>query len=54
VALKDGTGVITGGGALRLLHVQLAGKRAVTIEEFLRGQREFLGSVLGEAIDETD
>jgi methionyl-tRNA formyltransferase len=54
VALKDGAGVITGGGALRLLHVQLAGKRAVTIEEFLRGQREFLGSVLGEVIDETD
>ena len=48
VALDDGAGVITGKGALRLLEVQLAGKRAMTIEDFLRGQRGFVGSVLGE------
>jgi methionyl-tRNA formyltransferase len=47
VALDDGVGVVTGEGALKLLEVQLAGKRAMTIEEFLRGQRGFVGSVLG-------
>ena len=47
VALDDGVGVVTGEGALKLLEVQLAGKRAMTIEEFLRGQRVFVGSVLG-------
>jgi len=48
VALDDGVGVVTEKGALRLLEVQLAGKRAMTIEYFLRGQRGFVGSVLGE------
>lgn len=48
VALDDGVGVVTKKGALRLLEVQLAGKRAMTIEDFLRGQRGFVGSVLGE------
>ena len=47
VALDDGIGVVTGEGALKLLEVQLAGKRAMTIEEFLRGQRGFVGSVMG-------
>jgi methionyl-tRNA formyltransferase len=46
VPLDDGAGVVTGKGVLRLEEVQLAGKRAMTIEEFLRGQRGFIGSVL--------
>lgn len=48
VALDDGAGVVAGKGALRLLEVQLASKRAMTIEDFLRGQRGFVRSVLGE------
>jgi methionyl-tRNA formyltransferase len=36
-----------GKGALILREVQLAGKRAMNIEEFVRGQREFVGSSLG-------
>jgi len=36
-----------GKGALILREVQLAGKRAMKIEEFVRGQREFVGSSLG-------
>lgn len=48
IALDDGAGVVTGEGVLQLLEVQLAGKRAMTTEDFLRGQRGFLGSVLGE------
>ena len=51
IALDDGVGVITGQGALKLLEVQLAGKRAMTIEDFMRGQRGFVGSVLGSGRD---
>jgi len=51
VTLDDGAGVVTGEGALRLEEVQLAGKRAMTIEEFLRGQRGFIGSVLESEVD---
>lgn len=39
-------GVQTGEGILGLLRVQLEGKRVVTAEEFLRGQRGFTGSLL--------
>jgi methionyl-tRNA formyltransferase len=49
IALDNGAAVVTSRGVLRLEEVQLAGKRAMTIEEFLRGQRGFVGSVLGES-----
>jgi methionyl-tRNA formyltransferase len=39
--------VITGEGTLQLLDVQLSGKRAVTAEQFARGQRTLIGGVLG-------
>jgi methionyl-tRNA formyltransferase len=38
--------VVTGEGKLILREVQLAGKRAMAIEEFVRGQRGFVGSHL--------
>ncbi len=41
-----GLGVSTGDGVLRLLAVQLEGKRVMTADEFLRGQRQFVGAVL--------
>jgi methionyl-tRNA formyltransferase len=47
MALDAGLAVATGGGALLLSEVQLAGKRALSAEEFARGQRDFVGSVLG-------
>jgi methionyl-tRNA formyltransferase len=47
VASPTGVGVATGRGVLVLEEVQLAGKRAMGVEEFIRGQREFVGSVLG-------
>lgn len=47
VATKEGAAVVTGEGLLALEEVQLAGKRAMGIVEFLRGQREFVGSRLG-------
>jgi methionyl-tRNA formyltransferase len=40
-------GVETGEGVLGLVNIQLEGKRAITASEFLRGQREFVGDVLG-------
>ena len=39
-------GVQTGEGVLGVLGVQLEGKREMTSEEFLRGQRDFIGAVL--------
>jgi methionyl-tRNA formyltransferase len=39
-------GIIAGGGVLWLDEVQLAGKRALPIEAFLRGASDFVGSIL--------
>lgn len=44
VAVNQGVAVATGDGALGLEKVQLAGRRAMAIEPFLRGQRDFVGS----------
>ena len=46
-ASSEGLAVATGDGGLVLKEVQLAGKRAVSAEEFLRGHRRIMGSVLG-------
>ncbi|AKG54414.1 methionyl-tRNA formyltransferase [Dehalogenimonas sp. WBC-2] len=40
-------GVATGDGVLGILALQLEGKRPVSAAEFLRGQRSFIGTVLG-------
>ncbi len=39
-------GVATGDGVLGLIRVQLEGKREISAEEFVRGQRDFIGSYL--------
>lgn len=44
--LNQGLAVATGEGALLLEEVQLAGKRAMSAEEFIRGQRGLVGSML--------
>jgi methionyl-tRNA formyltransferase len=41
-------GVITGEGVLLLEEVQLAGKRAMPADVFIRGHRDFVGSRLGQ------
>lgn len=41
-----GFGVETGAGILEVKKVQLEGKRVMTADEFLRGQRQFIGAVL--------
>ncbi|MBC7235187.1 MAG: methionyl-tRNA formyltransferase [Chloroflexi bacterium] len=38
--------VITGEGALVLDRVQMAGRRAVSAQDFVRGQRDFVGGIL--------
>ncbi|HJX13659.1 MAG TPA: methionyl-tRNA formyltransferase [Dehalococcoidales bacterium] len=43
---EAGLAVGTGEGVLRVLEVQLEGKRAMPAAEFLRGQRDFPGAVL--------
>jgi methionyl-tRNA formyltransferase len=43
---KAAFGVCTGDGILRVVTVQLEGKRAISAAEFLRGQRQFIGAIL--------
>jgi methionyl-tRNA formyltransferase len=47
ISLDDRVAVVTGTDALLLEEVQLAGKKALAIQEFTRGQRDFIGSILG-------
>jgi len=52
VAVKGGRadfGVATGNGVLGVLRLQLEGKRPISAAEFVRGQRDFIGSVLPSA-----
>jgi len=44
---KDNFGVLTGDGILRVLELQLEGKRKMTAEEFLRGFKLEVGTILG-------
>jgi methionyl-tRNA formyltransferase len=49
-AVKDNAaafGVVTGDGILGVIKLQLEGKKAVTAKEFLNGQKQILGAVLG-------
>ena len=39
-------GVNTGDGVLGILRVQLEGKRAMSADEFVRGQRQLIGARL--------
>ena len=43
---REDIGVQTGDGILRLDSLQLEGKREMTVGDFIRGQRGFIGSVL--------
>ena len=47
ISSDDGVAVVTGTAALLLEEIQLAGKKALAAQEFIRGQRDFIGSVLG-------
>jgi methionyl-tRNA formyltransferase len=47
VQMGSAVGVTTGDGLLGLERVQLAGRRPLEIEDFLRGQRMFIGARLG-------
>ena len=47
VELPQGVGVATGEGALLLRRVQMEGRQAQNIEDFARGYRDFMGSMLG-------
>ncbi len=47
ISLKGAFGVGTGEGVLAVTKVQIEGKRAMSADEFIRGQRDFLGSTMG-------
>ncbi len=46
VSIQDKIVVLAGDGGIQLKRIQLAGKRATDIDEFLHGQPEFVGSHL--------
>jgi methionyl-tRNA formyltransferase len=48
VQTTSGVAVVTGQGAFLLEEIQLAGKRTMGVEDFVRGQRQFIGSELGQ------
>ena len=50
IALPEspGVGVVTGQGILGLWQVQLEGRRQMSADDFVRGQRDFIGYVLGQ------
>ena len=45
--LPEGISVATGAGALLLRRVQIEGRQATDISDFVRGYRDFVGSLLG-------
>jgi methionyl-tRNA formyltransferase len=46
IALEEGFGIGSGDGVLNIVKLQLEGKQAMNAADFLRGQRDFIGSVL--------
>lgn len=48
LAGQPGIGVVTRQGVLGLCQVQLEGKRAMLVADFVRGKRDFVGSILGQ------
>lgn len=48
VDYQGNVAVIANPGGIRLKRIQLAGKRAVPVEDFIRGQGDFIGSMLGD------
>ena len=46
VKTATGVAVVTGQGAVQLRHIQLAGKKTTSVEEFLRGQPTFATATL--------
>ena len=48
VARGDSAVVLTQDGGLELQQIQLAGKRAMTVSDFVRGRPDFIGSKLGD------
>lgn len=46
--VKEGVGVVTGRGVLELRRVQLQGRRSMSTGEFVRGQPDFVGSMVGD------
>jgi methionyl-tRNA formyltransferase len=47
LAEQPGVGVVTKQGILGLCQVQLEGKREMPVSDFVRGKRDFIGSILG-------
>jgi methionyl-tRNA formyltransferase len=48
LAEPPGIGVVTRHGILGLCQVQLEGRREMSVSDFVRGKRDFIGSVLGQ------
>jgi methionyl-tRNA formyltransferase len=48
LAEPPGVGVVTRQGILGLCQVQLEGRREMSVDDFVRGKRDFIGCVLGQ------
>ena len=48
LAEQPGVGVVTKQGILGLCQIQLEGKRAMSVTDFVRGKRDFIGCILGQ------
>jgi len=48
LAEPQGVGVVSGQGILGLRQVQLEGRRQMSVDDFIRGKRDFIGCVLGQ------
>jgi len=48
LAEPQGVGVVSGQGILGLCQVQLEGRRQMSVDDFIRGKRDFIGCVLGQ------
>ena len=45
---QPGVGVVTKQGILGLCQIQLEGKRAMSVTDFVRGKKDFIGCILGQ------
>jgi len=48
LAEQPGVGVVTKQGILGLCQIQLEGKRAMSVTDFVRGKKDFIGCILGQ------
>ena len=44
--IGNDVGIVTGEGMLKIQTIQLEGRRPMSVQQFIRGQRDFIGSII--------